>query len=39
MGHTQTTLDWGNSLFQYYKNIAEKIDKKTIKQMEPGIKI
>lgn len=39
MGHTQTTLDWGNSLFQYYKNIAEKIDKKTIKQMELGIKI
>jgi predicted transcriptional regulator len=39
MGHTKATLDWGNSLFQHYQNIAEKIDKTAIKQMEPLTKI
>ncbi len=39
MGHNNSVLDWGNNLFQYYQNIAEKIDKNDIKQMDPWIKI
>jgi predicted transcriptional regulator len=39
MGYNKPALDWGNNLFHHYQNIAEKIDKNDIKQIESWIKI